>query len=79
MFFRLQKDVFLLKDVERLASKDKGISLPTVKEVLTSLTGDDLVDTDKIGLSVYFWAFPSKAHNAVIYLQCHCCHVMPNC
>jgi len=55
------KDVFLLKDLEKIAPKQKGITVMTVKEVLTSLVDDGLVDTDKIGTSVYFWAFPSKA------------------
>lgn len=32
-----------------------------VKDVIQSLVDDGLVDTDKIGTSVYFWAFPSKA------------------
>ena len=32
----------------------------SVKDVLTSLVDDGLVDSDKIGTSVYFWAFPSK-------------------
>ena len=31
------------------------------KDVVQSLVDDNLVDTDKIGTSVYFWAFPSKA------------------
>ncbi len=35
--------------------------MQTVKEVVQSLVDDNLVDTDKIGTSVYFWAFPSKA------------------
>ena len=33
----------------------------SVKDVLQTLVDDNLVDTDKIGTSVYFWAFPSKA------------------
>ncbi|ELU07005.1 hypothetical protein CAPTEDRAFT_204610 [Capitella teleta] len=33
----------------------------SVKEILTSLVDDAMVDTEKIGTSVYFWAFPSKA------------------
>lgn len=33
----------------------------TVKDVLMSLVFDGLVDSDKIGTSTYFWAFPSKA------------------
>ncbi|CAH8856810.1 unnamed protein product [Trichobilharzia szidati] len=33
----------------------------SVKDVLMSLVHDGLVDTEKIGTSVYFWSFPSKA------------------
>lgn len=36
-----------------------------VKEVVQSLVDDNLVDTDKIGTSVYFWAYPSKAIHTV--------------
>jgi len=62
--FYESKDVFLLKDIEKIAPKTKGITSMSVKEVLTSLVDDGLVDTDKIGTSVYFWAFPSKASQA---------------
>uniref|UniRef100_A0A8V0YPU9 Meiotic nuclear division protein 1 homolog n=1 Tax=Gallus gallus TaxID=9031 RepID=A0A8V0YPU9_CHICK len=60
------KDVFQLKDIEKIASKDKGISKSSmsVKEVLQSLVDDGMVDTDRIGTSNYFWAFPSKALHA---------------
>lgn len=59
--FYSKKDFFLLKELEKIAPKEKGIVLQSVKDVLQSLVDDDLVDTDKIGTSVYFWAFPSKA------------------
>ena len=32
-----------------------------LQDVVQSLVDDNLVDSDKIGTSVYFWAFPSKA------------------
>ena len=53
--------VLLLKEVERLAFKEKGIVSQSVKEVLQSLVDDDMVNSDKIGSSVYFWAFPSNS------------------
>lgn len=59
--FYESKDVFLLKDLEKIAPKQKGIISQSVKDVVQSLVDDNLVDTDKIGTSVYFWAFPSKA------------------
>uniref|UniRef100_UPI00398F5F15 meiotic nuclear division protein 1 homolog isoform X2 n=1 Tax=Pristiophorus japonicus TaxID=55135 RepID=UPI00398F5F15 len=55
------KDVFQLKDLEKIAPKEKGITSMSVKEVLQSLVDDAMVDTDRIGTSNYFWAFPSKA------------------
>ncbi|XP_078269002.1 meiotic nuclear division protein 1 homolog isoform X1 [Rhinoraja longicauda] len=60
IFFETQ-DVFQLKDLEKIAPKEKGITLMSVKEVLQSLVDDALVDSDRIGTSNYFWAFPSKA------------------
>ncbi|XP_076337784.1 meiotic nuclear division protein 1 homolog isoform X1 [Tachypleus tridentatus] len=61
--FYEKKDVFQLKDLEKIAPKEKGIISQSVKEVTQSLVDDGLIDTDKIGTSVYFWAFPSKAVN----------------
>lgn len=59
--FYTKKDFFLLKELEKIAPKEKGIVAQSVKDVVQSLVDDDLVDTDKIGTSVYFWSFPSKA------------------
>ncbi|XP_013794197.1 meiotic nuclear division protein 1 homolog isoform X1 [Limulus polyphemus] len=61
--FYEKKDVFQLKDLEKIAPKEKGIISQSVKEVTQSLVDDGLIDTDKIGTSIYFWAFPSKAVN----------------
>ena len=53
-----------------MCQKEKGITSMSVKEILTSLVDDGMVDTDKIGTSVYFWAFPSKAsQNVSVYLD----------
>ena len=59
--FYEKKDFFLLKELEKIGPKEKGVVAQSVKEVVQSLVDDDLVDSDKIGTSVYFWAFPSKA------------------
>ncbi|XP_006004923.1 meiotic nuclear division protein 1 homolog [Latimeria chalumnae] len=58
------KDVFQLKDLEKIAPREKGITSMSVKEVLQSLVDDALVDSERIGTSNYFWAFPSKALHA---------------
>lgn len=55
-----KQDFFQLRELERLGPKEKGVVSQSVKEVIQSLVDDGLVDTDKIGTSVYFWAFPSK-------------------
>ena len=47
--------------------QEKGIISQSVKEVLTSLCDDGLVDTEKVGTSVYFWAFPSKESEESCY------------
>jgi len=60
-FFFEKKEFFQLKELEKQCQKEKGITSMSVKEVLQSLVDDGMVDTDKIGTSVYLWAFPSKA------------------
>lgn len=57
-------ECFQLKELEKVAPKEKGIVAASVKEVLQNLVENGLVDTDKIGTSIYFWAFPSKAITA---------------
>ena len=37
----------------------------TVKDILQGLVDDGMVDSERIGTSNYFWAFPSKALNNV--------------
>ncbi|XP_044786493.2 meiotic nuclear division protein 1 homolog isoform X3 [Bubalus bubalis] len=61
---RAMKDVFQLKDMEKIAPKEKGITAMSVKEVLQSLVDDGMVDCERIGTSNYYWAFPSKALHA---------------
>ncbi|CAH8526311.1 unnamed protein product [Dicrocoelium dendriticum] len=60
-FFYEKKDFFQLRELERMCHKEKGINSMSVKDVLMSLVHDGMVDTDKIGTCVYFWAFPNKA------------------
>ncbi|CAI9536417.1 unnamed protein product [Staurois parvus] len=36
----------------------------SVKDILQSLVDDAMVDSERIGTSNYFWAFPSKALHA---------------
>ncbi|XP_065830909.1 meiotic nuclear division protein 1 homolog [Oscarella lobularis] len=63
LFFE-KKDFFQLKELEKMGQKEKGITSMTVKDVLQSLVDDSMVDSERIGTSNYFWAFPSKALHA---------------
>lgn len=46
--------------MEKLGAK-RGVVLQSIKEVLQSLVDDDLVHQERIGISNYFWSFPSEA------------------
>lgn len=46
------------QELEKMAPKEKGVISQAVKDVVQSLVDDSMVDTEKIGTSVYFWAFP---------------------
>lgn len=54
-------ECFQLKELEKLAPKAKGIVANSVEDVVQKLLDEGLIESDKIGTSIYFWAFPSKA------------------
>lgn len=56
--FYERKEFFTLKELEKIAAKEKGIVAQAVKDVLQTLVDDGLVRSEKIGTSVYFWIFP---------------------
>jgi hypothetical protein len=59
--FKDDPSFFHLKDIEKLGTK-KGIIFQSIKDVLDSLVNDNLVETDKIGSSNFYWALPSKIY-----------------
>ncbi|RZC31740.1 meiotic nuclear division protein 1 -like [Asbolus verrucosus] len=61
--FYEKKEFFQLKELERIAPKEKGIIANSVKDVIQALVDDGSIDTDKIAGSIYFWSFPSKLIN----------------
>jgi hypothetical protein len=61
--FKDDKSFFHYKDIEKLSIK-KGISFGSIKEILDSLVGDDLVEQEKVGTSVFYWSLPSKIFQA---------------
>ncbi len=59
------KEFYQLKELERIAPKSKGIVMQSVKEIVQMLVDDGLVQCEKIGTFVCYWAFPSKASQTV--------------
>ncbi|KAM0726787.1 Meiotic nuclear division protein 1-like protein [Formica fusca] len=58
--FHEKKEFFTLKEIEKIASKEKKIVVQSVQDVLQALVDDGLVQSDKIGNSIYFWKFPGE-------------------
>lgn len=58
--FHETKEFYQLKDLEKIAVKDKGLKEQAVKEILQALVDEGLVESDKIGSSQYYWSFPAK-------------------
>lgn len=56
--FHEKKEFFNLKELEKIAPKEKGIVVQSVKDVVQALLDDGLICSDKIGSSTYFWSFP---------------------
>ncbi|KAJ2450426.1 Meiotic nuclear division protein 1 [Coemansia sp. RSA 2336] len=59
--FHETQEPFLLKELERIGPKQKGIVAQSVKDVVQSLVDDGLCHCEKVGTSNFFWAFPSEA------------------
>lgn len=58
--FHETKEFYTLKEVEKMG-REKGLISNQIKEILQTLVDDGQVDSEKIGQSLYYWAFPSKA------------------
>ncbi|QDZ24295.1 meiotic nuclear division protein [Chloropicon primus] len=58
--FSDSEDVFALKELEKIASK-RGINSMVVKDLLQGMADDDLIHAEKVGISTYYWMFPSEA------------------
>ncbi|VDK79664.1 unnamed protein product [Cylicostephanus goldi] len=67
LFYETQ-EFYQMKELEKIAPKKKGIIAQSVKEVTQSLVDDGLVECEKIGTFVCYWAFPSKALQVVIHI-----------
>ncbi|KAI8987409.1 meiotic nuclear division protein 1 [Mycotypha africana] len=58
--FHESGEFYQLKDIEKLGTR-RGVVAQSIKDILMSLVDDNLVITDKIGTSNYFWSYPSAA------------------
>ncbi|KAJ1852689.1 Meiotic nuclear division protein 1 [Coemansia sp. RSA 2703] len=58
--FHDSQEPYLLKELEKIGPKQKGIVMQTVKDVVQSLVDDSLCHCEKIGTSNYYWSFPSE-------------------
>ncbi|OAF71123.1 Meiotic nuclear division protein 1 [Intoshia linei] len=68
-FLQNKDECFQLKDLEKLLSKYEGINSMKVKEILKSLVDDDMIESDKVGMSNYFWCFKAKKVEKLITLK----------
>lgn len=63
--FYEKREFFTLKELEKIAPKEKGIVMQTVKDVLQTLLDDGFVRSERIGTSIYFWTFPGENITAI--------------
>jgi len=56
------KEPFALTDLEAKAA-ERGAIRQSVKEVITQLVANDEAKSDKIGVTAFYWSFPSEAAN----------------
>lgn len=56
-----KSEPFTLKELEKLAQKEKGVRSMVVKDVIQMLVNDGRIMGDKIGATNFYWLFPSQA------------------
>ncbi|CAG9536650.1 unnamed protein product [Cercopithifilaria johnstoni] len=59
--FYESNEFFQMKDLEKIAPKQKGVVPQSVKEITQLLVDEGLVECEKIGTFVCYWAFSSQA------------------
>jgi len=61
-FFLENREPYSGKELEKKLPKyNNAIKFPLIKDLLTQLTADSRLDSDKIGSSNHYWLFPSAA------------------
>ena len=51
------------KDIEKHCTQNK-ISFMLVKDLLAGVTADNLLETEKIGSSSFYWSLPNRVYDA---------------
>lgn len=58
--FEKHQSFFKIQELEKLGNKEKGIVENTVKDIVMSLLYDDLICSEKVGRSTYYWSNQNK-------------------
>ena len=61
--FKGSGSFFHYKDIEKHCTKNK-ISFMIVKDLLAGITADNLLETEKIGSSSFYWSLPNRVYDA---------------
>ncbi len=61
--FKGSGSFFHYKDIEKHCTQNK-ISFMIVKDLLAGITADNLLETEKIGSSAYYWSLPNRVFEA---------------
>jgi len=61
--FKKDQSFFHYKDIEKFCGKNK-ISFMIVKDLLNGIVADNLVETEKIGSSSFYWSLPTRVLTA---------------
>jgi len=61
--FKGSGSFFHYKDIEKHCTKNK-ISFMIVKDLLAGICADNLLETEKIGSSAFYWSLPNRVYDA---------------
>ena len=61
--FKERGSYYHYKDIEKHCTQNK-ISFMIVKDLLAGITADNLLETEKIGSSAFYWSLPNRVYDA---------------
>ena len=61
--FKGSGSFFHYKDIEKHCTQNK-LSFMIVKDLLAGITADNLLETEKIGSSSFYWSLPNRIYDA---------------